>query len=499
MKKSILFLMICVVACAASAEMRTMEQMQQIARDILGQPQHSGNIHRMPAEDNHMQILRETDNMAFVGYADGGFVVISKDDKNEAILGYSRDAVMNEILPDGLQWWIKAMDAALTINSTKSAMRKSPRRAPKKVIHPLISTKWGQRVPYYNLLKYPLDGKEYQFVTGCIATAMSQIVKFYEYPVQGVGSHQYYIKYSNVTDTLWLESDFSAHTYDYANMLDEYGSGGTAAQKTAVATLMKDCGIAVEMKYNGVSSGAFSKDIPIALKTYFNYDDGVQLYKRSEQKLVYNNGAYVRDTVYNYTDEEWKQLIIDELEACRPIIYSGCDKTSGGHAFVVDGLDEKGFVHVNWGWNGSYDGYFDIDLLNPKDDSYAYLQDAVMGIVPKDPQFVPTYYTLSLCVQDPMTGSVTGGGIYKAGNEATITATPENGYEFDRWSDNNTDNPRTITLVQDTSLTALFKQGISMRFRDATDSPIPTKLIRDGQVFILRGEQTYTLQGQEVK
>ena len=498
MKKSILFLMICVVACVASAEMRTMEQMQQIARDILGQPQHSGNIHRMPAEDNHMQILRETDNMAFVGYADGGFVVISKDEKNEAILGYSRDAVMNEILPDGLQWWIKAMDAALTINSTKSAMRKSPRRAPKKVIHPLISTKWGQQAPYNNLLKYTLDGTEYQFVTGCVATAMSQVIKFYEYPVQGVGSHQYYIKYGNVTDTLWLESDFSAHTYDYANMLDEYDHSETEAQKTAVATLMKDCGIAVDMQYNGIASGTTSDNIPGALKTYFDYDDTVRICKRSQQYYMYM-GGWVLDTVYNYTDEEWKQLIVDELEACRPIIYSGCDKTSGGHAFVVDGLDEKGLVHVNWGWEGYLDGYFDIDLLNPHEDSYAYLQDAVINIIPKDPQFIPTYYTLSLSVQDSTAGSVTGGGTYKADSKVTINATPENGYEFDRWSDNNTDNPRTITLVQDISLTASFKQSKKERFDNITDSATPTKLIRDGQVFILRGEKTYTLQGQEIR
>ena len=376
MKKIILPIVVVLFTSTLYAGQRTLKQMKQIAASVLND---NTQQDLKKSSKSQLEVLKESDELAFIGYTNGGFVVVSKDDNNEEVLGYSKESMVNENLPNGLNWWVKAMNEVLS-NTKSSNMKKSPRRAPAisiEPIEPLIKTQWGQESPYNDLLKFNLFGNTYTFATGCVATAMAQVIKYYEHPEKGIGQHSYNRTYISGTqeETITIETDFSAHTYDYSNMLDKYSSQSSQEQKNAVAILMKDCGVSVDMQYGEDFSGAYSSAIPDALKTYFGYDEGIKLERRS---VKYDNGTIEE----RYTPEEWKAIIIKELQGNRPIIYSGSDDTEGGHEFIVDGLDENGYVHVNWGWDGDCDGYFDIDLLNPDEYSFSNQQDAVIGIKP---------------------------------------------------------------------------------------------------------------------
>ena len=360
MRKSLLLLVL-IISAGIYAANRSNEAIQQIAQTTLQSNRKQALSHgRQHPSLQQPEILLETDMLAVVGYTDGGFAVISKDESNEAVLAYS-DAILSDTLPEGYVWWMNAMSETLRKGN---ARRKVP--ASTKSVLPLIQTKWGQNFPYYNLCVFNIGGQNYQFVTGCVATTMAQIIKYYEYPQKGQGSNSYSVTYTNA-GTLNVYSDFSSHTYDYEHMLNNYSNYLGEDSETsikAVALLMSDCGISVNMKYNGQASSAFSNSIPNALVNNFSYSDKVQYIKRN-----------------NYSGD-WMTLITNELDNNRPVIYSGDDADEGGHSFIIDGYDSEGLVHVNWGWGGAYDGYYDIDLLNPEDSQYSNSQDAVINIMP---------------------------------------------------------------------------------------------------------------------
>ncbi len=205
-------------------------------------------------------------------------------------------------------------------------------------VNPLVQAQWNQN-PFYNAL---CPGGS---VTGCVATAMAQIMKFWNYPATGSGFHSY-----NHSTYGTLSSNFGSTTYNWASMPNSiFGSN------TAIATLMLHCGISVNMDYSPQVSGAYviSAMSPIqncseyAMKTYFGYKNTMQGVQR-----------------VNYNQTQWINLLKAELNAGRPILYAGFG-SGGGHAFVCDGYDNNNFFHFNWGWGGAYDGYFSINALNP--------------------------------------------------------------------------------------------------------------------------------------
>ena len=285
----------------------------------------------------------------YIFNAEPGFVVMAADDCVQPILGYSlTNPFVTEGLPENISFWLQGYNDEIqsaidhqvkasykTAQQWKALLDGNPTAAKATtVVEPLIQTKWDQGSPYNNLCP---SG----YVTGCIATSMAQVMKYWNYPSHGIGSHSY----------MWngeiLSADFGESTYDWENMTNTYGSNSTDLQKNAVATLMFHCGVSVDMNY-GPNSGATPESVPVALINYFNYS--------SETHLLYRA---------NYSDEnEWISMLKAELDQNRPIWYRGTG-SSGGHAFVCDGYNDADFFHFNWGWSGNCDDYYTINNLYP--------------------------------------------------------------------------------------------------------------------------------------
>ena len=212
---------------------------------------------------------------------------------------------------------------------------------------------WGQDAPY-NLLCPEVDST--QCKVGCVATAMSQVMYYYRYPSRGNGIHTY-------TDSAGckqtLTADFGSHQYEWDYMLDSYTPDNyTDRQAQAVALLGSDAGISVDMRYGTDESGARSILQPIALTQYFGYDRGIRQIFRD---------FYSRSELYS--------LLIAEIEAGRPILCSGYGSDGGGHAFVIDGYDGQGLFHINWGWDGYADGYYNIDFMTSHQPEWNLFRD----------------------------------------------------------------------------------------------------------------------------
>ena len=280
-----------------------------------------------------------------------GFVIVSADDRATPILAYSNEfPFVIEKMPDNINYWLTSLDneiqyaidnnivASDDICSDWSNLKNGVKPEPqtRASVTPLIATHWNQGAPYNNMCP---GGS----VTGCAATAMAMVMKYWEWPRQGSGSHSYY---ENTYGTLSV--NFANTVYDWDNMIDNPTTSSTQAQQNAVATLMYHCGVSIEMDYSPESSGAYPSDVIYALKTYFDYSNGIQ----SASKNYYSNS-------------EWKNLLKSELNAGRPILYSGWDIYGGGHSFVCDGYDNSDYFHFNWGWGGSCDGYYAIGALSP--------------------------------------------------------------------------------------------------------------------------------------
>lgn len=278
---------------------------------------------------------------------DGGFVIVAADDCVSPILGYSDQGRFDyETAPDGLRFmlgeisrFIETMveqgaatngDIVCRWKNLEACGQMNPNRN-YPVVGPLIELKWNQDAPY-NM--YAPGGCP----TGCVATAMAQLMKYWEWPTTGTGEHSYFAagygeQYAN----------FGATTYDWDHMLVSYNSGATQEEKVAVATLMYHCGVSVDMMYAPDGSGAYSPDVPIAINTYFSYSD---------------QATHIAKAGHTY--DEWIALLKTNIDQQIPVYYSG-QSSEGGHAFVCDGYDNDDLFHFNWGWGGAANGYFLID------------------------------------------------------------------------------------------------------------------------------------------
>ena len=249
------------------------------------------------------------------------------------------------------------------------ALRSSGYQQP--TVAPLLgSIQWDQIIPYNKMC--PMYNSTDRSVTGCVATAMAQVMMYYQYPKTLQADIPAYV---TRTKYLSIPQINKGESYDWNNMLPQYASyeplNYTDAQAAAVAKLLYHCGVACEMDY-GPSSGA--NVTPAILSTYFGYDSDLM------QDLN-------RDV---FTLAEWSQIMDKELTAKRPILYSG-QSSDGGHEFVCDGTDGNGLYHINWGWGGYQDGYFDVTILNPykggagsgsAPDGYNQYCSMIVGIAP---------------------------------------------------------------------------------------------------------------------
>lgn len=280
---------------------------------------------------------------------DKGFVIVAGDDAVSPILAYADrgDFSEREMAPAAkamLESYAQQIEMIQQNPSLVVAASTSY-----AAIEPLVQTKWNQGAPY-NYMCPTISGEEEQSVTGCVATAMAQIIYYHKYPVEQTKAiPAYQLSSGDVipgADPVTLNWDAMQLSYTGSEAVDDPSA-------LAVAQLMLLCGKSVQMDYSSYASGAVSELVPTALKEYFDYDGAAHMVYRDE-----------------YANADWEKMIYDELAAKRPVYLSGTSISGTsvvGHAFVCDGYDGEGLFHINWGWGGMSDGYFRLTLLNPDD------------------------------------------------------------------------------------------------------------------------------------
>ena len=297
-----------------------------------------------------------------------GYLIVSGDDQTIDVLGYCDQGEFDyDQLPPNMREWLDDYASQIARIQKGAPVVKLPANHPK--VDQLMTSKWSQGAPYNNAC--PFDGGS-RSVTGCVATAMAQIL--------------YYNREKSVTETTAQIPAFDTWTkkihvnavpagspIDWDNMKDTYSSA-TDLQKKAVADLMFYCGAAVKMDYTSSSSGAQSSDAYEAFAKYFGY------------------GSSVRFVTYAdvTSDDEWDRIVYTEMAAGRPVYVSGANATVG-HAFVADGYENQRY-HINWGWGGQSDGLYYLTNLTPgdgqgiggSDDGYNYYKQIVVGIEPEN-------------------------------------------------------------------------------------------------------------------
>ncbi len=302
-----------------------------------------------------------------------GFVIVSGDDNAEPVLGYSdRGELDLDNMPANMVEWLRLNELYVESCAKRESSTVGTSRTGNGtvVVEPLLGDiMWGQDFPFNEMCPtYYSGGQNLHYYVGCVATAATQIMRYYRYPQQGTGSKSYVFKGQT------LSADFGNTTYDWDNMLVFYPSDGVSQEQIdAAATLAYHFGVSVEMEYAENGSGALSMLVPHALKTYFGYDKATTMRRRNF-----------------YSATEWLELIKHELDNNRPVYYGATsDSGLGGHAFVCDGYDSEGYVHINWGWYGMSNGYFLVNHLNPDDlgegggtGGYNTDQEIITGIQP---------------------------------------------------------------------------------------------------------------------
>lgn len=296
-----------------------------------------------------------------------GFVMVSGEDALPQIVAYADDVSFSgDEMHPGLTDFLKAYVALVQDIRDGAEVHSTPRKTEEAVpvVEPLCKTAWNQSAPYNALC--PKDGSK-TCPVGCVALAMAQIMKYYEWPLKGTGKVMYTPQ--GLASAGLLSVDFSQSTYEWSRMLNttaELNADPEAA--AAVAKLCYDCGVSSRMMYAANGSGTYD-DYAIQ-SMYENFG-----YKASTIQIVYRD-CYA-------TQQEWDDIWKTELDAGRPVLYSGVSNGKDGHEFVIDGYDSNGFVHVNWGWGGTSNGYFDIAVLNATaSQRYTEGQGMIVGIMP---------------------------------------------------------------------------------------------------------------------
>lgn len=363
---------------SASSKPRTRQQAQKEVEAFLSQRGASLSVKPAMARSTSSQDEDPQESLYFFDVENnGGYVIVSGSDCGPSILGYTDKGSFNEnAIPDNMKLWlgeykrqIEFMEKSGTVATTRGSSTTHP------AIPTMLTTKWDQQYPYY--LKCPTN-KGIRCVTGCVATAIAQIM--------------YYHRNKSVNRTTKEIPGYDNDSYpdikvyafpegsaiDWDNMLDRYnsnsyGSTETSEQKNAVANLMAYCGAAVKISYGTWASSGNNGNVLPGLIKFFNYSETMSLENR-----------------YDYSDEEWDNLVYSELAKGNPIYYTG-HSFLNGHAFVCDGYDGNGYYHINWGWSGSSDGHFLLSALNPNTQGtgggtsgYNSLQAIIIGMAPKD-------------------------------------------------------------------------------------------------------------------
>ena len=343
---------------------------------------------------------------------DRGFMVVSADDAAPALVGYTDTGNFDTSnVPPQLSWWLEEYAKKISYMREHNAPSLPPATraatddfAP---ITPLIKTKWDQESPFNQMC--PKINNE-PCPTGCVATALAQVMKYYNYPAKGQGSISYEVLNQPGIVGGTFTMDFANTSFDWDNMIDIYEMDQyTDAQANAVALLMKACGYASQMQYGWVASSALTNDQCYALVNYFNYDKALDYLVR-----------------WNYSYDDWVKIIYDNLSKGYPVIYGGIGPIAGGHSFICDGYSSDGYFHFNWGWGGVSDGYFLLDVLNPIDQGvggniggFSFAEDAVVNIRPAQAGSRAPAASLQL-LDGTLDGKISGSTLFITGDYAWL-------------------------------------------------------------------------------
>ena len=305
-----------------------------------------------------------------------GFVIVSANSKTVPILAYSlENNFPAENLPPEVEEWLNIYKqqikhaAKLKIipqsyitkawkkysSETFSPENNQLKTTKASSVSPLLSVTWNQGIYYNELCPETTTGGSGGHVwAGCVATAMAQVMKYWSYPEYGRGEHSY-----THPDYGEQYADFENTNYKWNNM-----PASLSSHNLDVATLIYHCGVSVNMKYSPTGSGAYSSTARNSLIQYFKYSSNALLTSK-----------------YFYTDENWRKMIISEINAGRPLFYTG--HGSGGHAFNCDGYQDSTYFHFNWGWGGAYNGYYYLNDLTPGSANFTNSQSAIVGLQPE--------------------------------------------------------------------------------------------------------------------
>jgi len=301
-----------------------------------------------------------------------GFVIISAESETTPILGYSYEVnydINQEIAPAFEGWmnhykeqieYIRKNDIKATKKITDTWVKYSSvpdisTKSNEKDIAPLLTTTWNQGTYYNELCPADAGGQNGHVWVGCVATAMAQVIKFWNYPDYGSGQNTY-------NDFIYgtQTADFENTYYDWASM-----PNSLSTYNTPVATLSYHCGVAVNMSYGTNGSSSNTGEAATGLKRFFDYSHNLYVGVKN-----------------NFVDTAWRDLIKSELDLGHPLFYSGYPSSGSGHAFNCDGYQGTDYFHFNWGWGGSYNGYFYLDDLTPGSQDYTYSQAALINCYP---------------------------------------------------------------------------------------------------------------------
>lgn len=376
-------------------------QANKLARQFVGRTKSEAKAIRpkdFELKHQKMEFAKDFIHVFNIGQNEGYIIVAADDMVEQPVLGYSdRGALTEEGMPENMRFWlstyidqIKWMTKHPTNGSMpgpRMAKAKSNTRAGNAIVEPLLGDiAWGQSNPY-NLMTPMVDGRNR--LTGCVATAAAQIMYYHRWPERGSGFKTYFDPGSGQE----VSADFGSHRYEWDKMTPVYDSNSSEASRNAVALLMADLGTAFEMNYALGVSTTYTRIAATSMPEYFGYDDRIYGVDRRE-----------------YTSDAWEEMMRRELNAQRPMIYSGSAvDTPVGHAFVCDGYDDEGYYHFNWGWEGSFNGWFLLTTMNPDNSSgYVIEHEMVCNIArPGQADERPVVGGVGTCVFDQASGVLT--------------------------------------------------------------------------------------------
>ncbi len=385
MKRILLFCCCYLVLLVGASAQISQEEAVSRAGEFLNARRHQSGRRGVSQKLRNLRAEKVNDGLYAVNASGGGFVLVANSEATEPVLAYGYDGTFDlGNMPDNVKAWVTNVGRLVQQANAGGARKISKQKAPvsvKSPISPLTTSEWNQgsiktaageaynwNCPNYNYS----NGETRHCLTGCVATAMAQVMYYHKWPQ---GATTVVPSYTS-NSTIGTLDELPAITFDWDAMQDEYiGTDLTdvnSAAAQAVGTLMRYCGQGAKMNYGTGGSSASSPDALTAFINYFHYNPNAYLADRSD-----------------YTNTEWENLIYSELAADRPVLYSG-QSTGGGHSFICDGYDGDGLYHINWGWGGTYNGYFSLSVLNSEsndgagasstEDGYSFMQDALIGL-----------------------------------------------------------------------------------------------------------------------